>query len=72
VGIDATLADQLSFGRRSSNGVRICVRSRIKHQRFGVTQPLRERIDVLDMIVPDRDVVPGELRKQSRVRSVVE
>jgi hypothetical protein len=30
-------------------------------QRFGIAQSLSEGVDVLDVIVPDRDVVPGQL-----------
>jgi hypothetical protein len=30
-------------------------------QRFGIPQPFGQRIDVLDMIVPDLDLVAGQL-----------
>ena len=41
-----------------------------EHERFGLLQSPGELIDVLDMIVPDLDVVPRQLAKQSSVRSV--
>ena len=41
-----------------------------EHECFGLTQSLGERLDVLDVIVPDLDVVARQLVKQSSVRSV--
>src|SRR5262249_11373577 len=32
-----------------------------QHQRLGVLQPLRKPVDVLDVVVPDRDVMAPEL-----------
>src|SRR4029079_10644598 len=47
-----------------------------QYQRFGIAQALRQRIDVLDMIVPDRDVMPGEFAETvegaQRVEIIVE
>ena len=65
-----------SFGNRSSSGVRICVRSRISTSASVSLQALRQHIDVLDVIVPDRDVVAGELaeavERAHRVEIIVE
>jgi hypothetical protein len=41
-----------------------------QHERFGLAQSLGERVDVLDVIVPDLDIVPDSFAKQSSVRSV--
>src|SRR5581483_11464621 len=47
-----------------------------QHQRLGIAQPLRQRIDVLDVIVPDRHVMAcqrGEaIERAHRVVIVVE
>ena len=32
-----------------------------QHQHFGIPQPFGQRIDVLDMVVPDLDLVAGQL-----------
>ena len=61
---------------RSSSGARICVRSRISTSASVSFEALGERVDVLDVIVPDRDVVAGELpeagERAQRVEVVVE
>ena len=76
VRIDAALADQLQL-RQPLQQRRADLRALAdQHQRFGVAQPLGERIDVLDVIVPDRDVVSRELAEAvegaQRVEIVVE
>ena len=47
-----------------------------EHERFGLAQSLGERVDVLDVIVPDLDVVSRQLReaveRAQRVVVVVE
>ena len=50
-----------SFGNRSSKRRANLRPLADQHQRFGVMQPLRQRIDVLDVVVPDRDVVSRKL-----------
>jgi len=60
----------LSLGRRSSRGARIFGALADQHQRFGVFQASGQRIDLLDVIVPDLDLVTGQLAKAFSVRSV--
>ena len=68
--IDAALADQPQL-RQPLQQRRADLRALAdQHQRLGVAQPLRQRVDVLDVIVPDRDVVAGELAEATSVRSV--
>ena len=76
MGKDAALADQLQLRqplqqRRADLGP-----LPDQHQRFGVAQALGEDIDVLDVIVPDGDVVPGQLLETvegaQRVEVIVE
>ena len=76
VRIDAALADEPQLRqaleqRRADLGALAD-----QHQRLGVPQPLGQRVDVLDVIVPDRDVVAGQLReagqRAQRVEVVVE
>src|SRR6516165_951474 len=60
--IDAALADEAQLRqpynqRRADRGALAD-----QHQRLDVGKPRRERVGVLDVVVPDRDVVPGELR----------
>src|SRR5882762_9316486 len=61
VRIDAALADEPELvepleQRRADLGALA-----YQHQRFGIPQPLGQRIDILDMIVPDPDLVAGKL-----------
>ena len=61
--IDAALADEAQLRqpynqRRADRGALAD-----QHQRLDVGKPRRERVGVLDVVVPDRDVVPGELRE---------
>ena len=63
VGIDAALADELELGqprqqRRANLGALAD-----EDQRLGVRQALGQDVDVLGMVVPDRDVVAVELSK---------
>ncbi len=74
--IDAALADQLQLWQ-SLQQRRADLRALAdQHQRFGVAQPLRQHVDVLDVIVPDRHVVAVELpeavERPDRVEIVVE
>ena len=50
-----------SLSRRSSSGARTFVRSRNQHQHFGILQAPSQRFDVLDVIVPDPDLVAFQL-----------
>ena len=47
-----------------------------EHQRLGVTQALGQGIDVLDVVVPNRDVVTGQLaeaiERANRVEVIVQ
>src|SRR5438034_6829962 len=59
--IDAALANQFQF-RQPLQKRRAYVRTLPdQHQRFGIAQPFRQGVDILDVIVPDGDVVPGQL-----------
>ena len=65
-GIDAALADQPEIGqpleqRRADLGALAD-----QHQRLGRLQPRGQRIHVLHVIVPDRDLVPVELAEAGR------
>src|ERR1700722_9534893 len=61
VRIDAALADQFQL-RQPLQQRRADLRALPdQHQRFGVAQPLRQPIDVLDVVVPDFDIMSGEL-----------
>ena len=76
VRIDAALADQPQL-RQALEQRRADLRALAdQHQRLGVAQALGERVDVLDVIVPDRDVVAVELpeagQRPQRVEVVVE
>ena len=66
----------LSLGSRSSRGFADFRPLADQHQGFGVLEPLREDVDVLDVVVPDFDVVAIELAKAvegaDRVEVVVE
>jgi hypothetical protein len=41
-----------------------------EHQHLGVVEALGERIDILDVIIPDRHLVSVQLVKARSVRSV--
>ena len=61
MGIDAALADQFEI-RQALQQRGADLRSLAdQHQRFGIAQPFRQHIDVLDVIVPNLDVMPHEL-----------
>ncbi len=71
--IDAALADELQPGqafqqRRPDRGALAD-----QHQRFGVGEASRECVNILDMIVPDHDVMAIELAeaRQRAYRVVV-
>jgi hypothetical protein len=66
--IDATLADQPELPQPLEERRANLRALADQHQDFGIGKPLRERIDILHMIVPDRDVVALELGK-ARQRS---
>src|SRR3954451_1740761 len=74
--IDAALADQFQFRQSLQQGLANLRSLADQHQRFGIAQAFRQRIDVLDVIVPDRDVEPGELAEAvegaHRVEIIVE
>ena len=59
--IDAALADQPEL-RQALEQRRADLRAFAdQHQRLGVAQALGQGVDILDVIVPDRHVVAGEL-----------
>jgi hypothetical protein len=60
VGIDAALADQLQPGQAFEQGRANLGPLADQHQRLGIPKPFRQHINVLDVIVPDMDVVPSE------------
>ena len=76
VRIDAALTDQAKPRQPLEQGCADLGALADQHQRFGVAQALRQRVDVLYVIVPDRDVVPVELgeaaERAQRVVVVVE
>src|SRR5947199_10776775 len=59
--IDTALADQLQFRQSLQQGFTNLGSLADQHQRFGIAEALRQRVDILDVIVPDRDVMAGEL-----------
>ena len=65
-----------SFGSRSSSGVAYLRTLADQHQRLGIAQPFRQCIDILDVVVPDGDVVSGQLAEAvegaHRVEIIVE
>jgi hypothetical protein len=74
--IDAALANEPQLGQPFKER-RANLRALAKqHQDFGVLQTFGERVDVLHMIVPDRDVVTGQFGKTGqraqRVEIIVE
>src|SRR5262249_36217817 len=74
--IATALADQLPFWQPLQQRRPYLRALADQHQRFGVAQPLRQHVDVLDMIVPDGDVMSGELAEAleaaQRVEIIVE
>src|SRR5215216_2748309 len=74
--IDAALADQLQLRQTLQQGVADLRPLADQHQSFGDAQPFRQHIHVLDMIVPDRDVMFVELAETiegaQRVEIIVE
>src|SRR6185437_12190369 len=74
--INAALADQLQL-RQPLQQRRANLRTLAdQHQRLGILQPLSEPGDILDVVVPDRDIVvpqPGEaIEGTYRIEIVVE
>src|SRR5262249_15645299 len=66
VGIDAALADELELGQAFEQ---VGLNSRAladEHQAFGVLEPRRQRIGLLDVVVPDRNLVPRELAETGK------
>ena len=61
--IDAALADELELGQALEQGRADLRALAEQHQRFGVAQSPGQRVGVLHVIVPDRDVVAVELAK---------
>ena len=61
VRIDAALADQLELGQLGEQRRADAGALADQDQRLGVLQPLGQRVGVLEMVVPDRDVVAVEL-----------
>ena len=76
VRVDAALTDEAEL-RQSTQEWRADLSALAnQHERFGLAQALGERVDVLDVIVPNLDVVPRQLReafeRAQRVLVVVE
>src|SRR5262245_37115116 len=76
VRIDAALADELELGQAFEQ---VGLNSRAladEHQAFGVLEPRRQRIGLLHVVVPDRNLVPRELaeagKRAHRVEIIVE
>jgi hypothetical protein len=70
--IHAPLADQPQPGQAVQQR---CLDLRAfpdQHECFSVLQPLREHSIVLDVIVPDRDVMPGELAETTQCANGIE
>ena len=74
--IDAALADQLELGQPLQQRRADLRALADQDQRLGVLQAVGQRIDVLDVVVPDRDVMAVELaearKRPHRVVIVVE
>src|SRR6185437_15224402 len=74
--IDAALADEAEIGQALEQGRADLRPLADQHQRLGIAQAPRQRFNVLDVIVPDGDVVPVELgeagQRAQRVEIVVE
>jgi hypothetical protein len=76
VRIDAALADEFELGQpfeqRRSNGRALAD----EHQAFGVLEPRRERVGILHVVVPDRNLVSLELleagKRAQRVEIIVQ
>ncbi len=61
VRIDAALADQLELGQALEQRRADLGPLADQHQRFGIAQPFRQRVNVLHMVVPDGNVLSREL-----------
>jgi hypothetical protein len=61
VRIDAALADQPELGQPRQQRLADLGALPDQHQCFGLPQPRREHVVVLDMIGPHRDLMAGEL-----------
>jgi hypothetical protein len=76
VRVDAALADEPELRQSAEEWRGDLGALANEHERFGVAQSLGERVDVLDVIVPDLDVVPRQVReaveRPQRVLVVVE
>src|SRR5256885_14400139 len=76
MGIDAALADQLQLWQPLQQGIADLRAFADQHQNFGVAQPFRQHADVLDMIVPDLEVISAELAETiegaQRVEIIIE
>src|ERR1700730_534107 len=59
--IDAALADQLKLRQSLQQRCADLRPLADQDQGFGVAQSLRQLVDILDVIVPDRDVMSGKL-----------
>ena len=61
VRVHAALADQPELGQSLEEWRRDFCPLSNKHQGFGVAKPFGQRVDVVHMVVPDPDLVTGEL-----------
>jgi len=61
VRIDAALADEFEPGQAIEQGGLDCRAFANEHQAFGIFQARCEGVGVLDMVVPDRNLVTLEL-----------
>ena len=71
--VDAALADEPQLRQSTQEWSADLGALANEHERFALAQSLGERVDVLDVIVPDLDVVPRQLREavESAQRVVV-
>jgi hypothetical protein len=76
VRVDAALADEPELGQSTQERRADLGALANEHERFGLAQSLGERVGVLDVIVPDLDVVPRQLgeavERAQRVVVIVE
>src|SRR5260370_34090146 len=61
VWIDTALADQAQLGQACQKRSLNLGSFPEKHEHFGVMEPLRQHIDSLDVILPDRDLMAVQL-----------
>ena len=72
----AALADEPQLGQALEQGRADLRALAVQHENLGVAQPLAQRVDILDMVGPQRDIVSGELgearQRADRIEIIVE